>query len=478
MRYQSKECSCTIWLQENDFINIYELAYRGESSGARIECNSNSIEERQLIQMIRNALRAIREAAIRHRDFVHHAYRMKIDSLPPRLGRRAFTGQWVGLTEYSQENKCIQLVIEPKYKDFHKVYKEVISVSPRIARSLALTVAGLHLGVIGHIHSLNLALWLLEEYASRNPPYRIVEESIAVQQRAPSFFAPTVRKIARNEKYYATLATSISIILKSLLVTTSLPKDPLIEFMTHIYTDWQRRLASYIASSSHVAESLHGFWKEEPEIDIVLETLAATKIASPGLRRTGQAHMMLTPAPKIYEVYVLIKVLEALSSKIRNNKQQVFDSRPFIIGTKRNRANAFVIRSKHGKVNVYYNYPPRELSRFVYRATGSRPHPDILLKYSSGTRIVIDAKYKLDLALSPGPSAKRRLELKEALRLLGYVADLAHNGILRAILAVPQKASEFTYLVNSLDGSYIRIDVAEVNPSKGANELAQLLPSP
>ena len=240
--------------------------------------------------------------------------------------------------------------------------------------------------------------------------------------------------------------------------------------------DWQKRLASYITSSSHIAESRRSFWKEELEIDVMLEMLAATKTVSPGFQRAGQAHMMLAPAPKIYEVYVLIKVLEALNSKIRSSKRRVFNSRPFVIGVKHNRVNAFVIRSKQRRVNVYYNYPPRRLSRFVYRVTGSRPHPDILLDYSSGTRIVI--KYKLGLTLSPGPSAERRLELKEALRLLGYVADLAHNGMLRAILAVPQKANESIYLVSSLNGSSIKIDVAEVNPSKGANELAQLLPPP
>jgi len=108
--------------------------------------------------------------------------------------------------------------------------------------------------------------------------------------------------------------------------------------------------------------------------------------------------------------------------------------------------------------------------------TGSWLHPDMLLEYSTGTRIVVDAKYRLGLALSGRAGAGRRLELKEALRLLGYLADLAHDGALRAVLAVPSKTEESASLAAALDGIGIQIDVAEVNPRVGPRDLAQLLP--
>jgi hypothetical protein len=170
---------------------------------------------------------------------------------------------------------------------------------------------------------------------------------------------------------------------------------------------------------------------------------------------------MLTPAPKIYEVFVLLKTLEALKSKYGNLQPRGI--------------HLFVIEAKSRKLNVYYNYPPQNLSRFVYKMTGSRPHPDLLLEYPTGTRVVVDAKYRLGVTLSAKIRGKR-LELKEALRLLGYLADLAYNNVLHAILAVPRKSEESTSLVGSLDGTNVKIDIAEVNPSKGAKELIQLLP--
>ena len=102
--------------------------------------------------------------------------------------------------------------------------------------------------------------------------------------------------------------------------------------------------------------------------------------------------------------------------------------------------------------------------------------PDILLEYFTDTRIVVEAKYRPRLALSRGARTRRRLELKDALRLLGYLADLARDGSLRAVLAVPVRGGESATLAAALDGLWIRVDVAEVSPSVGSRELAQLLP--
>jgi len=432
-----------------------------ESGDARVECGSTRVKSGWLARMLREALGAVREAAIRHREFVHRAYKLKIESLPPRLGRdTARTGQWVGLIEYSDGRECIQVVIEPKYGDFHRVYEEVVSTSPRIAESLALAVAGLHLGSIGRMHSLNIALWILDEYASKNPPYRVAEERYTLPL-LPASVAPVVRRIMHNEKYYATLAVSMAVISRALAQPSGLPQSPLIDSMARIYTGWQRRLTTYIASRPQVAEALRGPWREEPELDTILEALAAIQ-RPPSPQGAGQARMMLTPAPKVYEVYVLLKTLEALSMRH---------------GRLRSRSlRWFRVESPSRTVNVYYNRPPPEASRLVYRVTGSRPHPDILLEYSTGTRIVVDAKYRLGLALSGRAGAGRRLELKEALRLLGYLADLAHDGALRAVLAVPSKTEESASLAAALDGIGIQIDVAEVNPRVGPRDLAQLLP--
>ncbi len=461
MKYQSNKCNCIVWLREDSIINVQELAYKMETGEARAECSSSSVSSVKFIKLLKGALNIIRETAIRHREFVHHAYKLKVESLPPRLrGGRVYTGQWVGFVEYSDGRECICVVIEPKYEDFPKVYEEVVFSSPRITKSLALAVASLHLGSLGRIHNISLALWLLDEYTSKNPPYRIVEERMHVPL-PPANITPTIRKIAHNEKYYATLAASIAVILKALAPPHPFPSNPLIKSMVRIYVEWQKKLATHIISNPQVTEALWGRWQEEPEIDVVLETLTATRHAS-GPRRVGQARIMLTPAPKIYEIFVLLKTLEALTMK--HGKLLSRSLRWFRVGTMSRR------------IDVYYNYPPRRLSRLVYKMTGSRPHPDILLEYSTGTRIVVDAKYRLGVALTAGHAPRRRLKLKEALRLLGYLADLAHNGILRAILAVPSRAAESASLTVGIDGTNIRIDLAEVNPLKGARELAQLLP--
>jgi hypothetical protein len=176
---------------------------------------------------------------------------------------------------------------------------------------------------------------------------------------------------------------------------------------------------------------------------------------------------MLTPAPKVYEVYVLIKTAEALQRKHGGRVAACWRT-----------IHCYLARTaRRGPIRIYYNRPPPSFSRLVYTMAGSRPHPDILLAYGSEgeTRVVVDAKYRLAFSLtarSPGS----RLELAEALRLLGYVADLARNASLRAILAVPEKAEAEDRLTRLLDGLAIDVQAAEVSPRTGAGELIRALP--
>jgi len=237
--------------------------------------------------------------------------------------------------------------------------------------------------------------------------------------------------------------------------------QPLIDAMASHYLGIQQRYTAVLTSNQHVVEALRGYWSEEPDEDVLMRVRTAMRYApTPGEARG--AWLMLTPAPKIYEIYVLIKIAEALKKKYRGDIETCED----MLHCYR------VVAPDLKPIEIYYNRPPTTLSRVIHQITGSTPHPDILLVYKDEEkRIVIDAKYKLNLSIET-----RKLKLDESLRLLGYLMDLAHNKDLHAIIAVPKKTKGRDKITQPLNDIAINIQITEINPQTNIDNLTKILP--
>lgn len=381
----------------------------------------------------------------------------------------------VGLLEYREaQNNCIQLIIEPKYELFHEIYKEVIQKISSISSNLALAIADLHLGSLGNLPIVNVAIWTIEKYASHNSPYLFVEEPLSTIRTIPYNVVPSRKIVRLNERYYATLATSILILSQALTSISTYSYSysivPLLKVMISNYIRMQRRLLARLAANPQVIDALRGHWQKEPDEDVLLEVKVATRYTPiPG---TGKgAWLLLTPSSKIYEIYVFIKTIEALQQKYNGN---IKTCNRLLYCYYMYKINNYKI------IKIYYNRPPLIFSRAVYSIAGSRPHPDILLAYGrkGEKRVIIDVKYRLPFSLTNHGFGARRLKPAEALRLLGYLADLAHNKSLKGILAVPERFQNEAKdrLVESLDGLNLDIQVVEVNPRNDITELINALP--
>ena len=101
---------------------------------------------------------------------------------------------------------------------------------------------------------------------------------------------------------------------------------------------------------------------------------------------------------------------------------------------------------------VYYNRPPGKISKLVFKLSKTVPHPDIVISKQNEV-LIVEAKYREHLS---------QLELKESLRLLGYITDLARNETLKAIIACLSKTVD--YYTAPLNDKQINIIFVEVNP--------------
>jgi hypothetical protein len=466
LRYPLNPCKCIVEVREDSRLDLYALARGREPENVEVK-GENCPPARALAKLVREALKTVQKTALLHMEHVHRAYKLKLESIPPRIEDRnltAWTGQWVGLIEYRNTEKgCIQLLIKPKYHRFHEVYVEVVERVHSLSPALALAVADLHLGTHGNLPAVNAAIWLIEEYAMRNPPYIVKETPLEADYRVPRGVLQE-RRIRLNEKYYATLAAATLALFRIIASIRTHYKNPLLDSLLSSYAKLQQRLLTTLTSNNRIIEALGGYWLEEQDEDVLLEVKAAIRYA-PGPGEARRAWLLLTPAPKIYEVYVLLKTVEAVEKKYRGETTYC----------RRQPIHCYRVKTlEKGNIRVYYNRPPKALSRLVYRLTGSRPHPDILLAYD-GKRIVIDAKYRLAFTLT-AEKLGSKLELAEALRLLGYITDLARNKHLQAILAVPDKSAKNNVIMKQLDGLAINIKLVEVSPRVGIKEILHVLP--
>ena len=430
---------CVIRARENLWLTRARLDARLDYEG----CSRGEAWRR-----LRRLAGLARKAALKHRRYVHKVLQLKLDSLPPRVEPDSiFTGQWVGIIEDNEAT----LIVEPKLKEFSRIYLRVVKELAD-AEPLLLALAGLHIGPQAALPSLSLAAMILDEYVESTPPYIIEEQRLSIP---PVTIAkrtkPNTRLEATTLIAAAILARAARQAIETLkeIGTVAVFLEPLAQLaITREQATLEQVTLRLALSSSHATQG-------EFDTELLAQLALATRV-SPTVHAGGEAtQLLLAPAPKIYELYVLLSLGEALQRY------------GWSLGGRSLHRWSF---SRDGEsLILYYNKPPSRISRLVYRLSGSPPHPDILALRGARSRrktasIVVDAKYL---------EVRKGLRLADAIRLLGYAADLARNHVLYAAVAAPYVEEDLArYYAEKLDGAWIAVSLMEVSPR--VNQLTQL----
>ncbi|RLE49430.1 MAG: hypothetical protein DRJ33_08265, partial [Candidatus Methanomethylicota archaeon] len=312
-----------------------------------------------LKKLVKDLSRAVREKRI----LFNKIYRVKLEARPPCIisdfeGLKLYTGQWVGIIQYSlgMKGPSLTLEIEPKYDDFHLMYQEVVKkLKEDDFKPLGQLTLSLPLSTVKPVRDIRLALWLLEQYLDTTPPYLYIEGEGAVGHRLKKVtpqprLAFTMIKI--NEELYSTAAVSTALIAKTLKGDVPVESKKLKGLM-EVHIKEQQELLGTLLARPLIREAMIRTPEIEPNLDICLmirEALTAT----PSPIGKGLSRLLLIPTIKTYELYVLLKTIEALGG--------LLDVR-----------SLHIIKTK--KATLYYNRPPKRLSRFIYKLSRSVPHP-------------------------------------------------------------------------------------------------------
>ncbi len=423
---------CTIRVKENTWLTRSKLHSYAEVEGCKDPWGT-----------LRSLLAKARKAALRHRGFVHKFLKLKLDSLPPRLeAGSVFTGQWVGLAAEEEGT----LIVEPKYRGFADIYRLVMQRLPE-AEPLRLAVAGLHIGGPAGIGSAAVAAWLLSRYLSATPPY-IIEPL-----RLPGVPVPVSKLVKPNPRLYSTAFAAAALLSRTARrigeEIQSLPGEAnFLKALGEAYMMHHEAILATLRAKLQPLAERATLYRVGPDTEILYELLLAARTAAHAVGEGGR--ILLAPAPKIYEVFVLLSLHEALVHNGWRLEEQSLHLRRYV-----HSREALTAR-------LYYNKPRPLDSRIIRRLSGSPPHPDMLLKIrtrgnvAAGLAAVLDAKY-----MKIG--RRRALPLADALRLVGYAADLSANHELRAYIAAPTVETEERRHAASLDGLGISVKLLTVN---------------
>ncbi len=391
------------------------------------------------------AIEALREGLIEKRKRFRAIYGIPIESRTPRLAfHEIYTGQWIGVAEYIDRDRraLVRIVIEPKYRRFVDMYRETVEFLAEELKPLASIAIDLAYGYPCIEKDIRLAAWLIDRFVESESPFtvRVVHGSRGCSLHTYRGRAVLSRRVSEvNIRFYSTLLASIAFLARSMMsIDTYVP--PELEKLIKVCLEEQRKILQAILHKPVVQEALlHGHVDDVDE-EILLQLVGALKPIEITRVSRGISRAFMIPSTKIYELYVLTKIVQILGGI-----KQIYD----------------IHRIRTPRGIVYFNRPPKKFSRVVHRIAGRVPHPDIIV-VRDDTVIIVDAKYRENLS---------KLELKEALRLVAYAVDLARDHRLRAVVACLSKDLKNDVVVAKLDGVEIEILFVEVSPESSVREL-------
>ena len=341
------------------------------------------------------------------------------DVRPPRLmvSGRVYSGQLVGAAAVETGEAIVWVVVKPKVGDYSQMVRETSEILERLGlEPCEVLLRALLAGVAGSDpYGLVLALYELLRYAYTGTP--IVAEG---------------GRVRVNTRFYATLAASLATLSKLARSASGGVVVQAIEAVASL--PQMQRLLDHLEAVV-----------EEPELDVdelaLVSALArAGRLLAP---RRGIRLVRMQPTPRVYELYVLARLARALGARrlaARGPCSHVV-------------ADGMLIR--------YHSLAPTT-SRLIARLAGRQPDPDIVVE-TGETRVVVEAKYRR-------LSRRRRLRLADALRLAGYLLDIADTKKLKAVVAHLNTRYWDTVSARTPAG-IVEVVVMPLNPRIGDSEV-------
>ncbi|NPA96065.1 MAG: hypothetical protein GXO32_00500 [Crenarchaeota archaeon] len=432
------------------------MSYRSLSICVR----EDSIQElanvsREELKLLAYAVRIVREALLRKKREFMKRYGLKIESRAPKLVKGGmYSGQWVGIAEVVERvdaasPRLLRVAVLPKYRLFSRMYAEVRNFIATSLRPLIPVFMDLPFSYPSTCRDTSLATWLLERFIEERSP---LENKVLLGRRGHKLFifggsAKLLRVVpVTSPSYTSTLLAAISIIRRA--ITSNVPSVPreLADILKR-FVDEQMCVLLSMLSKPQVADSLREMSIDDSAIDydFVASVFSALRPLALARGRRGRATFaFLVPSTKIYEMFTLARLVEALGGARRVIGLHMIETREAV---------------------VFFNKPPKKLSRIVRFVAGAPPHPDILIVRGDEV-VVVDAKYRENLS---------RLELREALRIVSYVADLARGRSLRAVITCISLSASRRRVEAEIDGKRVEIEFVELNPETPITELRKVL---
>ncbi len=379
---------------ENVHEHIYEIGDVEEAKAQLLD---------QLKYLVLELHGLIRE----HRRRVWSSYKIDIESRSPQLlgANRLYTGQWIGRIvlrlELRESTVLVPIELVPKHEGIRQMIHELRNRSV-CENLLDIMSSGFYISRDGSIivptTNLKLAVRELVRYDRETQLFTYIVDRFSTSTRVllKSGIPQTIMVKPRiNYSKINTLFWGISLILNYI-------KNMFIhEDETNILQCIQDLLNQYYMFYVTMLETL-----EEIDLDLVSRINLLLRF---GARKFDYvSYGILYPTTKIYELYVLHKIIAMLSEKLQTNPHAV-------------RLTTFRV----GDVYIYYNSVPGKLSRIVYKLSGRLPRPDIVIKRDSKV-LVIEVKYR---------KLNGRLNLGDVYRMLAYSVDLSRNRVLRILVA-------------------------------------------
>ena len=333
---------------------------------------------------------------------------LRVDTPRPDVrGEKAFGGFWVGVYEWGG----LTIVVKPRVVNYGEMLGRVRRLFGDVAW-LYLAASGMYaadarLAIWGEAALLLGELWLL---ASREPRFLAVQAAgrggrIGVGPRGVYLYG---RRRVRN----TALANAVVLGIRRVAEAVQNAEELVEELPQGVRGVVRGYLASVARGVEAVAAEAEfaAFWADGEDVGPYWHVAAKAVRGQAAIRGGAPGRFVVIPSTKLYELYVYSLFAEALGGSQRECGRFCLDV---------------------GGVKLYFNTAP--LSRLVEKMSRRRPRPDVAVE-SGRSVAVVEAKYR---ELS-------RLELPDALRLAGYLADVAQNGVLKAVvaaLALSDKAS-------------------------------------
>jgi len=410
------------------------------------------VTERELIEAIDVAERSLRYFSYVFARFSKARWGLRIslaESMPIRVrqdesGAVILSGFWSGIIGVElASGRYVELVVTPRVEAYPEMIRAVESILKPISldfdsllHSLAYTRTG-----PPFIPYLEPLLYMLQILALREPKRLCRVEGAPAGTLA---LLPVERIVTcvDNKGLGVLVGATVRILAEALrdLRKYSRGLEKVSKALAEVVEGYVSRVSqasSWVLSQLDVPAIDRLDDEALSQLERYLDTLYAFRRVARTVRIVGAkgvARGFAYPSTKLYELYVYAKILECLN------------------GSRARYAGKLAVEVNG--THAYFNHVPPRYSRVVKPLAGRPPRPDITLKMGDQL-LVVEAKYReLDSKLLPA----------DALRLAGYLADIARDTSLKALVTT-LKCNQ-THITKEIDGRHIEVNLIEVNPDK------------